>query len=185
MSLSLPLWTPNLPAFQIESTLWQHAYFYLISKSKSSLNLQCTSLVRELGQSIYFSSLNAEQSFSLTPSCLNKLLLHWWHCSFEVISSLQGKILINIMRQRYVYIYYKSYYRRDIYIRKKYHLSNHSFKSCWVLLLLSFLHGETSCNELSRLLDRDQMTNSYILFLAWTDIVTRNTSILKHCKMFL
>lgn len=89
------------------------------------------------------------------------------------------------MRLRYVYMYYKSYYRRESYIRKKYHLSSHSFKSCWVLLLLSFLHRETSGNELSWLLDRDQMTNSYILFLAWTDIVTRNTSILKHCKMFL
>lgn len=69
-----PTLTSSLPAFQIESTLWQHAYFYLVSKS--SLNLQYTPLVEELGQSSYFSSLNAEQSFSLTPSCLNKLLLH-------------------------------------------------------------------------------------------------------------
>lgn len=67
----------------------------------------------------------------------------------------------------YIYIYNKFYCKRESYIRKKYHLSGHSFKSCWVLLLLSLLHRETSCNELSRLLDRDQMTNSYSLFLVF------------------
>lgn len=52
-----------------------------------------------------------------------------------------------------------------------------------MLLPLSFLLRETSCNELSRLLDSPYVTNN--LFLDFSDVVTRNTFILSHCKMFL
>ena len=70
-------------------------------------------------------------------------------------------------------------------MNEKHHLRSLSFESSWMLLPFSFLLRESSCNELPSFLDSACVTNGNTLFLTLADIVTSNTFILNHCKIFI